>query len=151
MLDVLEKPLGQYKISLKNDDGQLFLATVELGCRDWNDDKGRRTECRITLRWIGGEIECIDWNFFESFKRVREQLALQYLYPMCYGASRNVVITGMAADMGLGMKVYKVEINNSFNLGQLVHIFASGKDVEPVSVMVQEDFQREWVKSRRKK
>ncbi len=36
-------------------------------------------------------------------------------------------------------------------LNQLVNIFASGEDVEPVSVEVQEKFQREWAKSIRQK
>jgi hypothetical protein len=133
--------------------GQFFPAIVELGCRDWTDDR-RHTECRITLKCASGEIECTDWNFFESFKRVREQLALRELYPICYGASCNVVITGMAADMGLGMKVYKVDINSTFSNPdqlKLVHIFATGEDVNPVSVEVQEKFQREWVESRTRK
>ncbi|MBD2454325.1 hypothetical protein H6G80_09565 [Nostoc sp. FACHB-87] len=151
MSNVNEKPLGQYHIFLQNSDGQLFPASVELGCRDWNDDRGRHTECRIKLKWDDGEIECIEGIFFVAFKRVREQLALRYLYPMCYGASRKIIITGMAADMALGLKVYKAEIGSFPSRSQLVHIFASGEDVEPVSVEEQEEFQRQWVESVRKK
>jgi hypothetical protein len=149
MSTVPEKPFGQYEIFLKHADSQLLRAIVELGCRDWTDSR-RHTECRILLRWIGAEIECIDCNFFESFKRVREQLAQQCLSPICYGASRKIFITGMAADMGFGMKVYRAEIGSSLSRSQLVNIFSSGEDIEPVSVEVQQEFQREWVESMRK-
>ena len=91
--------------------------------------------------------ECIDSIFWTSFKRVREQLAKINLYPMCYGASQKVVITGMAADMGLGLKVYKAEIGTFPSRKQLVSIFDFGEDVEPVAVEVQEEFQRQWAQS----
>ncbi|MBD2541390.1 hypothetical protein [Coleofasciculus sp. FACHB-SPT36] len=150
MSSVPEKPLGQREIFLIDASGQLLPAVVELSCQDWTDDR-RHMECRIKLRWVGGEIQCIDWNFFEAFKRVREQLALQYLYPMCYGASREIVITGMAADMGLGLKVYKAEIGSFPSRNQLVDIFNSGEDVDPVAVEVQQEFQRKWGESVLKK
>jgi hypothetical protein len=53
---------------------------------------------------------------------------------MCYGASQKVVITGMAAEMGLGLKIYKAEIGIFPSPKQLVSIFDSGEDVEPVDV-----------------
>ena len=83
MSDVPEKLLGSHRISLINSDGELLDATVELGCKDWNEGGCRRTECRIKLTWGSGQIECIDFQFFESFKRIREQLAEQDLLPLC--------------------------------------------------------------------
>lgn len=150
MSNVPEKSLGEREIFLRNASGQLLPASVELGYRDWTDN-GRHTECRIKLRWASGEIQCMDWNFFESFKQVRKQLALQSLYPMCYGASRKIVITGMAADMGLGLKVYKAEIGNFPSRNQLVYIFDTSDDICPVSVEEQQEFQREWAESIRRK
>ena len=120
--DVLEKSFGSRKISLKDKEGHLFPATVELGCKDWSENNQRHTECRIKLTWSGGEIECISGIFFECFKRVREKLAKQGIYPLCYGASRKVVITGMAAEMGLGLKVYKAEIGSFPSRKQLVRV-----------------------------
>ena len=144
---MLEKSFGHRDILLRDEEGNLLSARVELGCKDWTEDNRRHTECRIKLLWSGGEIECIDFIFWESFKRVREQLAKINLYPMCYGASQKVVITGMAADMGLGLKVYKAEIGTFPSRKQLVSIFDFGEDVEPVSVEVQEAFQRQWARS----
>jgi hypothetical protein len=150
MSNVPEKSLGEREIFLRNASGQLLPASVELGCRDWTDNE-RHTECRIKLRWAGGEIESIDGHFFESFKQIRKQLALQSIYPMCYGASRKIVITGMAADMSLGLKVYKAEIGNFPSRKQLVSIFDSGDDICPASVEEQQEFQREWAESIRRK
>ena len=69
--DVLEKSFGNRKIFLRDKEGQLLPATVELGCKDWSENNQRNTECRIKLTWSGGEIECIAGIFFESFKRDR--------------------------------------------------------------------------------
>lgn len=108
MSKVPERDHGQYEIHLKDVDGHLISATVELGCRDWNDN-GRKTECRIKLQWSGGQIKEIDWNFFEAFKQVRRKLAVYNLLPMCYGASKKIMLSGMAIDMALGLKAYKVD------------------------------------------
>ena len=147
MSSILEKSFGHREILLRDEKGNLLPARIELGCKDWTEDKRRRTECRIKLIWSDGEIECIDSIFYTSFKRVREQLAKINLYPMCYGASRKVVITGMAAEMGLGLKVYKAELGTFPSREQLVSIFDFGEDVEPVDVEVQEIFQFLWAKS----
>lgn len=135
--------------SLPQGRTRSFIASnIRLGCLDWNEGGRRRTKCRVTLKWADSEVNCVDWNFFESFKQVRQQLVSLSLYPLCYGASRNIVITGMAIDMSLGMKIYKgVKLNTFPTRNQLVSLFDSGDDVEPVSVEEQVEFQREWVKS----
>ncbi len=147
---ISERELGSRQIQLKHIDGQLLEATVALGCRDWTENQKRNTECRITLKWVDGEIQCVAFNFFESFKLVRKRLALEALYPMCYGSNRNIVVTGMAIDMGLGLKIYKgVKLGSFPTRKQLVSLFASGEDIEPVSVEEQEEFQRQWAESLR--
>ncbi len=146
MSNIAEHAVGQYEIQLRDADGHLFPATVELGCRDWSEDSGRRTECRIKLQWAGGVVEETEWHFFESFKRVREQLALQNLLPMCYGATRKIILTGMGIDMALGRKAYRVGEDGQL-IRPTVDIFKTGDDVEPVSVKDQESFQDEWRKS----
>src|SRR3954452_10886663 len=108
MRPVQEEDAGQYEINLKDDQGRIFPATIDLGCRDRNENNFRHVECRITLKWSGGELQNIETDFFEAFCRIREQLAEQNLYPLCYGASRRVFVTGMGRDMGLGLKAYKI-------------------------------------------
>ena len=68
--------------------------------------------------------------------------------PHSFENRNNIVVTGMAIDMGLGMKIYKGGKLNTFpTRNQLVDLFAFGEDVEPVLVEEQEEFQREWTES----
>ncbi len=143
MIEVPEQDVGNYEITLRDIAGNLLPATIELGCRDWTDTVGRHTDCRIKLTWVDGIIEETSWHFFESFKQVRKRLAVQRLLPLCYGASRRVIITGMAIDMGLGRRIYRVNQEGE-QFRPVVDIFKTGEDVEPVSVEEQEQFQAEW-------
>ena len=47
----------------------------------------------------------------------------------------------------LGLKVYKAEIGSFPSSKQLVSIFDYGEDFEPVTLEVQEEFQRQWAQS----
>lgn len=60
---------GQYDITLRGIDDRSYLAKVELGCRDWNTQQGRQTECRVRLFWSEGEIEETDWNFLKHSRK----------------------------------------------------------------------------------
>jgi hypothetical protein len=146
-----EKPAEQVgapiAISLRDANGQQTAATVVCGLRDWSENGLRHTECRVTLTWNDVKITGIDMDFFDAFCRVREQLATFELLPVCYGASRRVFISGMARDMGLGRRIYKILPDNSTSIKHLVNIFDTGADVEPVSVEEQHAFMREWVTS----
>jgi hypothetical protein len=57
----------------------------------------------------------------------------------------------MAADMGMGLKVYKAEIGRPLRREDLVSIFACGPDVEPASVEEQKAFQREYFRSKERR
>lgn len=79
-------------------------------------------------------------RFFEALCRVREDLEATFgLRPDCYGASRDVYPSGMARDMGLGLKAYKSVIGRKMD-ANLVNIFETGTDVEPASVADQRAF-----------
>lgn len=66
----------------------------------------------IRISWLGDVVEGIDWNFYEALKQTRKQLEKYELCPICYGASRQIVITGMAAGAG-GRKVYNARLGVS--------------------------------------
>lgn len=151
MSNIPEKNFGQYELSLRDINGAIISASVDCGCRDWTVDKKRNVECRINLKWDDQEIECTTGDFFSCLKQVRKQLAVLGIYPVCYGASRQTIVTGMAVDMGLGMRAYKnTELGCWPNRFQVVNIFSTGDDVEPVSVDEQEKYKLEWIQSMRK-
>jgi hypothetical protein len=76
-------------------------------------------------------------------------LAEDVLIPFCYGASLNVYPSGMARDMGQGLKAYKLAMGRHAKREGLVEIFAEGPDVIPASVALQEQFWRDWLASPR--
>jgi hypothetical protein len=142
----LEKGQSGIEIMLIDTAGNLEPATIDLFFRDWTDSDGcRHTDCQTQLSWASGVAEGMDWNWFASFKKVRKQLEVYGLLPVCHGASRRVILTGMAADMGGGSRIWRV--NDADEMYRpTVDIFKTGEDVEPVSVEEQEAFQAAWWK-----
>src|SRR5262245_27690993 len=70
------------------------------------DEDNRR--CRLRCEYRGKTVESIATDHFQALCDVREVLAKDSLIPYCYGASLNVFPSGMARDMGQGLKAYKL-------------------------------------------
>jgi hypothetical protein len=111
-------------------------------------DSSQRT-CSLTIRFAGREIRASEPDYFEALCRIRDELESFHLRPNCYGASRNVFPSGMGRDMGSGLNAYKMKMGIQAKLEDLVFIFDSGPDVEPVSVAEQRAFFDVWSKSLR--
>lgn len=101
--------------------------------------------CRLTCTYRGKTIEAEARDFFEALCRIRRQLEPEGLIPHCYGASLNVYPSGMARDMGLGLKAYRLTKGVHARMTDLVEILETGTDVTPASVDAQEAFWREWL------
>jgi hypothetical protein len=86
-------------------------------------------------------------DYFAALVLVRRDLEADGWLLSCYGGSRNVFPSGMARDMGLGLKAYKMRLGQHARNEDLVDIFTSGPDVDPVSVDDQETFWKEWLAS----
>jgi hypothetical protein len=136
-----------FDLSLVDATGRVIPANAEADCRDWTEDGFRKTEVRLVIRWAAGEAVEVDWNYFAALCRVREHLAALGLTPRCYGACRNLVLSGMCLDMALGAKGYLARLGQPTRLSDLVSIFETGPDMELVSVAEQEEFKRAWLRS----
>ncbi|MCK1736246.1 hypothetical protein IVA79_20405 [Bradyrhizobium sp. 138] len=101
--------------------------------------------CKLTCAYRGKTIEAEARDFFEALCLIRRQLEPEGLIPFCYGASLNVYPSGMARDMGAGLKAYRLTKGAHTRMTDLVEIFDAGPDVIPASVDVQEEFWREWL------
>ena len=106
--------------------------------------------CRIACGYRGIEIEGVGEDFFEALCAVRETLEAEGLRPLCYGASANVYPSGMARDMGRGLKAYRMTSGRHARTEDLVGIFDVGADVNPVSVEAQRAWWRAWLSSARR-
>ncbi|WP_338699747.1 MULTISPECIES: hypothetical protein [unclassified Bradyrhizobium] len=120
-----------------NDESALFTLFEE------GDD------CRLRCEYRDKTVERTAADFFQALCDVRCLLAEDGLIPFCYGASLNVYPSGMARDMGAGLKAYKLVVGRHAKMSDLVEIFASGPGVIPASVAAQEQFFRDWLASPR--
>jgi hypothetical protein len=111
------------------------------------DEEGDGDLCRLTFRYPGGELTAEASDYFEAMCRIRLDLDKAGWRPACYGASRNVYPSGMCRDMGRGLKAYRVRLGHHPKLDDLVGIFETGPDVEPVSVEEQRRFFDRWLQS----
>jgi hypothetical protein len=101
-------------------------------------------DCRLRCQYRDKTVESAATDFFQALCGVRELLAQDGLIPFCYGASLNVFPSGMARDMGRGLKAYKLVEGRQARMDDLVGIFAEGPDVIPASVAAQEQFFQDW-------
>ncbi len=86
-------------------------------------------------------------DYFDALMNAREEFELAGWRVLVYGASRNVWPSGMARDMGLGLKAYRLTLGERPKLSDLVRTFGSGEDLDPVTVEDQRAFHAEWLRS----
>ena len=67
-----------------------------------------RDHCRLRCEYRDKALEVSATDFFQALCDIRGLLANDGLIPFCYGASLNVYPSGMAKDMGQGLKAYKL-------------------------------------------
>jgi hypothetical protein len=125
------------RIDIRMADGSITGATVMRREMD--------STCWLHLVGVGIDETATSTDYFESFVYIRSKLAQRNLYPLCYASSRNVWPSGMARDMGQGLAVYKLTMGKPAE--ELVNIFDSGSDIDPVTPEVQRAFSKEWAKS----
>ena len=132
---------NQYPVTLINTAGESVQAVfiVEQGLP--------HHQCRLQLQFAGRDVVGEASDYFEAMCRIREQLESTGWRPICYGASRNVYPSGMGRDMGRGLKAYRMQLGQLTKRSDLVRIFETGPDVDPVSVAVQRAFWKDWMKS----
>jgi hypothetical protein len=127
----------QYTLRLVGgDDGETAIFTLF-------DDEG--DQCRIRCEYRGKSAESTATDFFQALCDVRDILGKDGVIPFCYGASLNVFPSGMARDMGQGLKAYRQVMGRHAKRADLVDIFSEGSDVIPASVGAQEQFHRDWL------
>jgi hypothetical protein len=105
--------------------------------------------CLLTCRYRDKTISSEATDFFDALISIRRQLQRDDLIPYCYGASLNVFPSGMARDMGQGLRAYKLTLGKHARIADLVDIFDEGTDVVPADVDAQEQFFRDWLGSPR--
>jgi hypothetical protein len=131
----------RYPVRLVNQAGE---GSEGLFALDEDPDTER---CRLTLQYPGGEIRAEALDYFEALCQIRKELETKGWRPVCFGSSENVYPSGMCRDMGMGLKAYRMELGRQAALADLVMIFDTAPDLQPVSVEDQRRFFERWVRS----
>jgi hypothetical protein len=103
--------------------------------------------CVLTLTHQGRVHTAEASDYFEALCRVREVLEQDGARLLCYGASRDVYPSGMARDMGSGLRAYRTSMGHRASGSDLMDIFATGPDVQPATVEEQRRYRDEWLVS----
>jgi hypothetical protein len=131
---------NEYAVPLIHHQGGISEGIFILG----NDDAD---ECRLTLRYAGGEITTVAADYFEGLCQIRNQLEKEGVRPACFGSSQNVYPSSMSRDMGGGLKAYRLYLGQNARIEDLVEIFDTGPDMKPVTVDEQRAFYEDWLRS----
>ena len=112
-------------------DGSTAMSEVKWWA-DPNDHSDGRATVRVTL--AGQSDEKTAFDFYKAFQDARAVFEAEGCRFLCYGASLNVWPSGMARDMGIGLKAYRLHKDRNTSLDDLVPIFESGEDITPSTV-----------------
>ncbi|CAG9183874.1 hypothetical protein CURE108131_19150 [Cupriavidus respiraculi] len=104
-------------------------------------------DCALTCELNGRRLTATGPDYFEALCSLRLELEKDGLIPVCYGASLKAFPSGMARDMGEGLKVYRLSLGKQSAMSDLVGIFENGNDVVPATVAEQQEFYRRWCQS----
>ena len=115
----------------------------------WEESPSNQDWVRLVLRFSGREYEGAAEGFFDALVKIRSRLEAETILLNCFGSSRNVFPSPMILSMGPGMKAYRLKMGASTKMEDLVCIFEHGPDIQPATIIEQEEFYREWLKSLR--
>lgn len=127
---------GQFVIQLRSTEGRATPGSFQL--------EDLRGSCKLTLTFDGRSLNAISSDFFDAFVQLRRRLEKEDLVPVCYGASRNVYPADLARTLAHGLMAQRREPGCA-GREDLVFIFHTGPDVQPVTVAEQREFRRCWI------
>jgi len=135
-------------VEVRMEDGATRTAKIEWGANSKNGSESRAFVC-VTFGGKSEKKAAFDcYGAFQEARRVFESEGCRFL---CYGASLNVWPSGMARDMGMGLKCYKLPKNRAATLDDLVPIFDAGDDVIPSTVDEQCAYAKAWFENARQR
>lgn len=103
--------------------------------------------CQLELWFAGKLVIGSGPDFFEALRGIRRTLEQEGIFPLVYGASKNVWPSGMARSMSAGLSAYRMTKGKQALTEDLVKILESGPDVEPSTIAEQEQYKNEWFAS----
>jgi len=138
-----------WSISVKLSDTQLEKVVIYGQSKNWSESGFRKTLCILETSIKGKVFQAEATDYFEAFANLRNLFQKEQIIPLCYGADLNTYPSGMARDMGKGLKAYHYKKGKHAKREDLVHIFESGEGIQVSTVEEQKQNFLNWVKSER--
>ena len=132
--------MGVQRVPLVTRSGK----AVAEGEVSYDAENGR---CILRLQSGKTDVTATASDYFEALCQVRLRLESDGVLVATYGGSRNVFPSGMARDMGAGLKAYRLTRGSKGRREDLVGIFDTGPGIEPATVEEQRAFYADWVSS----
>ena len=86
-------------------------------------------------------------TFWEALTKLRIDLEKENILIACFGSCANVYPSPMILNMGEGRQAYRLTHREQAKKKNLVDIFESDNDVQPVTVKEQENYYSKWLTS----
>ena len=107
-------------------------------------------KCHLELSLEDGRrVSADEIDYFECLLSVRRQLEHQRRVVICQGARRDVWPSGMARDMGVGLRAYVLTVGKHPTQDDVVEIFDPAEQSSVGTVAEQEHHFEEWQSSQR--
>jgi hypothetical protein len=138
---------AEYKARLRKSDGSTVEAMFQ--CID-DSTVDFDHPCRLVLRFENQEIQAAAGDYFAALDKVRLALEITGMVPLVNGVGQYRYPSGMARDMGSGLKVYRLRPGAHSRIEDLVETFGDDDLTEPCTVAEQTRSYEEWLKGPRK-
>lgn len=104
-------------------------------------------DVQVDLSFLERTESAVAPDFFEALVRLRAKLESENIWLLCNGAVENVYPSAMARSMGGGLKAYKLALGKQAKTEDLVPIFEANLGLPPSTVLNQQAFYQEWIRS----
>lgn len=133
------------KVKLRAHDGNESISSITLF--DISSVPPFNDRCKITFSSSILETQATGFCFFGAFQGIRLRLESKGITPLVNAALENCYPSGMASDMGGGMRIYKLTKGIRSELTDLVPTFGECHSGNFATVDKQKQFYLAWQES----
>jgi hypothetical protein len=126
-----------YKINILNESRSIIIGEIKIFKNPIS------LECIIGSETFKTQAN----DYFECLIKLREIFEKRKWILLCNGSRYDVFPSGMARDMGKGLKAYKLEMGKPAKIEDLVNIFEEAEIEKIGTIEEQKEYYKKWVES----
>ncbi|HEY0395515.1 MAG TPA: hypothetical protein VGD01_13540 [Candidatus Elarobacter sp.] len=133
-------PKESISLELRRQDGRTVVASLDR----WSVSG---VGCNVELAYEDRVLTVCHDDYFSAMIELRRRLEREGLVPLINAARRDVWASGMAREMGAGLRAYVLVPGRRSNTTHLISIFEPASTEDVGTVDEQERFMHAWVTS----